>query len=255
MAKIKAATECKALLGVLDFIWGGDTCGKFKDALSINDFDIPKNMIALNNAPHHLWDTGKMTFSPVLYLPNRIDLAVRVMEPLVWSKRKRAGSELPDGLATDPRTKMKGYMNSIGKTTKDAAKKPVELRFVSANTQYQINHGHVFSVTSDDANLLPSAELLKLRDRIMVMMTLKGGVNVDEDVLSSSSGGDDAPRVPFGDGDVEVDLEDKVLEWGERAGQELASLTIEEANEMAWTSSVTHQPEDVGDIFSPEGQP
>ncbi|KAK2017558.1 hypothetical protein LZ32DRAFT_654594 [Colletotrichum eremochloae] len=80
-------------------------------------------------------------------------------------------------------------------------------------------------VTSDDPNLLPSVELLRLRDRVMAMMTLKGGADVDDDVLSSSSGGDDAPRVLVGDGDFEVDLEDRILKWSERAGGELAPLT------------------------------
>ncbi|TKW57746.1 hypothetical protein CTA1_9177 [Colletotrichum tanaceti] len=63
----------------------------------------------------------------------------------------------------------------------------------------------------------------------MAMMALKGGADIVDDVLSSSSGVDDAPRVVLGDGDFEVDLEDKVLEWSDRAGGELASLTAEEA--------------------------
>lgn len=89
----------------------------------------------------------------------------------------------------------------------------------------------------------------------MTMMTLNGGGDVDEDVLSSFSGGDDAPRVLFGDGDVDIDLKNKVLEWSERAGEELAPLTIDETNEMAWTSSAIQQSEDMGDIFPPESQP
>ncbi|GKT92228.1 hypothetical protein Ct61P_10078 [Colletotrichum tofieldiae] len=100
-----AAEECKDSLRVLDFIWGGDTCEKFKDALSIKDLDIPMNMVTLDNAPHHLWDHGRITFPPVLSTPNRIDLVIRILEPLDWSKRKRAGSALPDGLATDPEPK------------------------------------------------------------------------------------------------------------------------------------------------------
>ncbi|KAF4830187.1 hypothetical protein CGCTS75_v006288 [Colletotrichum tropicale] len=255
VAQTKVAAACKNALYALGFIWGGNTCDKFKHVLSIKDFDIPKNMITLENAPRHLWDTGKITFSPVLCLPNRIDLAVRVLEPLDWGKRKRAVPELPEGIATDPRTKMRGYKNLADTITKKPEEQPVEVCFVSADTQYRINDGHRFTITSDDPNMLPSAELLKLRDRIMTMMTLKGGGGVDEDVLSSASGGDDAPRVLFGDGDVEIDLKDKVLEWSERAGEELAPLTIDEANEMAWTSSVIQQPEDVGDIFPPEGQP
>ncbi|GKT65041.1 hypothetical protein ColTof3_12380 [Colletotrichum tofieldiae] len=237
VANIKAAEECKDSLRVLDFIWGGDTCEKFKDALSIKDLDIPMNMVTLDNAPHHL-----------------IDLVVRILEPLDWSKRKRAGSALPDGLATDPRTKMKNHMNPTGKLTK-TAKERTDVRFVSADTQHRIYDGHRLTITSDDPDLLPSVELLRLRDRVMAMMTLKGGADVDDDVLSSSSGGDDAPRVLVGDGDFEVDLEDKVLEWSERAGGELAPLTAEEADEMACTSSVTQQPENVGDIFPSEGQP
>lgn len=176
-------------------------------------------MITLDNAPRHLWDTGKITFSPVLCLPHRIDLSVRVLEPLDWGKRKGAGSELPEGIATDPRTKMRGYKNLADRIIKKPAAQPVEVCFVSADTQYRINDGHRFTITSDEPNMLPSAELLKLRDRIMTMTTLKGGWDVDEDVLSSSSGGDDAPRVVFGDGDVEIDLKDKVLEWSERAGE------------------------------------
>ncbi|CAI0647741.1 unnamed protein product [Colletotrichum noveboracense] len=232
VAQTKAAAACKNSLCALGFIWGGDTCDKFKDVLSIKDFDIPKNMITLDNAPHHLWDTGKITFSPVLCLPNRIDLAIRVLEPLDWSKRKGAGSQLPEGFATDPRTRMKGDIDPTDKITKKAAKKPVEVSFMSADTQYRINDGHLFTVTSDDPSLLPSAELLELRDRIMVMMTLKEGADADDDVLSSA-----------------------ILGWSERVGQELASLTTEEVNEMTWTSSVIQQPEDVGDMFPPEGQP
>ncbi|KAJ0273523.1 hypothetical protein COL940_009805 [Colletotrichum noveboracense] len=209
VAQTKAAAACKNSLCALGFIWGGDTCDKFKDVLSIKDFDIPKNMITLDNAPHHLWDTGKITFSPVLCLPNRIDLAIRVLEPLDWSKRKGAGSQLPEGFATDPRIRMKGDIDPTDKITKKAAKKPVEVSFMSADTQYRINDGHLFTVTSDDPSLLPSAELLELRDRIMVMMTLKEGADADDDVLSSASGGDDAQRILFGDEDVEIDLEDK----------------------------------------------
>ncbi|GKT92227.1 hypothetical protein Ct61P_10077 [Colletotrichum tofieldiae] len=145
-------------------------------------------------------------------------------------------------------------MNPTGKLTK-TAKERTDVRFVSADTQHRIYDGHRLTITSDDPDLLPSVELLRLRDRVMAMMTLKGGADVDDDVLSSSSGGDDAPRVLVGDGDFEVDLEDKVLEWSERAGGELAPLTAEEADEMAWTSSVTQQPENVGDIFPSEGQP
>ncbi|KAI8290837.1 hypothetical protein K4K56_006893 [Colletotrichum sp. SAR 10_98] len=255
VANTKVAAACKNSLCALGFIWGGNTCDKFKDALGIKDFDIPKNMITLDNVPHHLWDTGKITFSPILCLPNRIDLAVLVLEPLDWGKRKRAVPELPEGIATDPRTKMRGYKNMNDTITKKPEEQPVEVCFVSVDTQYRINDGHRFTITSDDPNMLPSAELLKLRDRIMTMMSLKGGGDVDEDVLSSASDGDDAPRVLFGDGDVEIDLKDKVLEWSERAGEELAPLTIDEANEMAWTSSVIQQPEDVGDIFPHEGQP
>ncbi|KAH9225375.1 hypothetical protein K456DRAFT_1731927 [Colletotrichum gloeosporioides 23] len=209
VAQTKAAAACKNSLCALGFIWGSDTCDKFKDVLSIKDFDIPKNMITLDNAPHHLWDTGKITFSPVLCLPNRIDLAIRVLEPLDWSKRKGAGSQLPEGFATDPRIRMKGDIDPTDKITKKAAKKPVEVSFMSADTQYRINDGHLFTVTSDDPSLLPSAELLELRDRIMVMMTLKEGADADDDVLSSASGGDDAQRILFGDEDVEIDLEDK----------------------------------------------
>ncbi|KAI8217952.1 hypothetical protein K4K53_008987 [Colletotrichum sp. SAR 10_77] len=238
VAQAKVAAACKNSIYALGFIWGGDTCDKFKDALSIKDFDIPKNMITLGNAPHHLWDTGKITFSPVLCLPNRIDLAVRVLEPLEWGKRQGAGPELPEGFATDPRTKMKGDIDPTDKITKKAARQPIEVSLISADTQYRIKDGHLFTVTSDDPNLLPSAELLKLRDRIMVMMALMEGADTDHHMLSSASGGDDAPRILFGDKDVEIDLEDKVLEWSERAGQEFASLTTAEANEMAWTSSV-----------------
>ncbi|KAF4850472.1 hypothetical protein CGCSCA4_v003837 [Colletotrichum siamense] len=255
VAQTKAAAACKNSLYALGFIWGGNTCDKFKDALSIKDFDVPKNMITLDNVPRHLWDTGKITFSPVLCLPNRIDLAVRVLEPLDLGKRKGAGSELPEGIATDPRTKMRGYKNLADRIIEKPAERPVEVCLISADTQYRINDGHRFTITSDDSNMLPSPELLKLRDRIMTMMTLNGGGDVDEDVLSSSSGGDDAPRVLFGDGDVEIDLKDKVLEWSERAGEELAPLTIDEANEMAWTSSAIQQSEDMGDIFPPESQP
>ncbi|WDK15029.1 hypothetical protein CGRA01v4_06310 [Colletotrichum graminicola] len=68
----------------------------------------------------------------------------------------------------------------------------------------------------------------------MAMMTPKGGADVYDDVLYSSSGGDDAPRVLVGDGDFEVDLEDKVLEWRERAEGELAPLTVKEAEDMVW---------------------
>ncbi|KAJ3959411.1 hypothetical protein N0V92_003962 [Colletotrichum tropicale] len=234
---------------------GGNTCDKFKEALSIKDFDIPKNMITLDNAPRHLWDTGKVTFSPVLCLPDRIDIAVHILEPVDWGKRKGARSELPKGIATDPGTKMRGYKNLADRIIEKPAERPVEVCFISADTQNRINDGHRFTIASDDSNMLPSAELLKLRDRIMTMMTLKGGWDVDEDVLSSSSGRDDAPRIMFGDGDVEIDLKDKVLEWSERAGEELAPLTIDEANKMAWTSSVIQQPEDMGDVFPPEGQP
>ncbi|KAI8252237.1 hypothetical protein K4K58_007993 [Colletotrichum sp. SAR11_239] len=255
VAQTKAAAACKNSLYALGFIWGGNTCDKFKHALSIKDFDTPKNMITLDNAPRHLWDTGKITFSPVLVLPNRIDLAVRVLEPLDWGKRKGAGSELPEGIATDPRIKMRGYKNLADRIIEKPAERPVEVSFVSADTQYRINDGHRFNITSDDSNMLPNAELLKLRDRIMTMMTLNGGGDVDEDVLSSSSGGDDAPRVLFGDGDVEIDLKDKVLEWSERAGEELAPLTIDEANKMAWTSSAIQQSEGMGEIFPPESQP
>ncbi|EQB59549.1 hypothetical protein CGLO_00030 [Colletotrichum gloeosporioides Cg-14] len=255
VAQTKVAAECKTALYALGFIWGGNTCDKFKDALGIKDFDIPENMITLNNAPHYLWETGKITFSPVLCLPNRIDLTVRVLEPLDWSNRKGERSELPEGFATDPRTKMKDDIDSTDKITKKEAKKAVEVSFMPADTQYRINDGHRFTVTSDDTNLLPSAELLKLRDRIMVMMTLKKGADADDDVMSRASGGDDVLRILLGDEDVENDLNDKVLEWSERAGQELASLTVEEANEMAWTSSVTQRSEDMGDIFPPEIQP
>ncbi|KAI8160952.1 hypothetical protein K4K49_005779 [Colletotrichum sp. SAR 10_70] len=251
----KAAAACKTSLYALGFIWGGNTWDKFKDALSIEDFDTPKNMITLGNAPHHLWDTGKITLSPVLCLPNRIDLAVRVLEPLDWSKRKGAGSQLPEGFATDPRIKMKGHIDPTDKITKKAAKQPVEVSFMSADTQYRINDGHLFTATSDDPSLLPSAALLELRDRIMVMMTLKEDADADDDVLSSACGGDDAQRILFGDEDVEINLEDKVLGWSERVGQELASLTTEEVNEMTWTSSVIQQQEDMGDMFPPEGQP
>ncbi|KAI8239241.1 hypothetical protein K4K55_002087 [Colletotrichum sp. SAR 10_96] len=238
VAQTKAAAACKTSLYALGFIWGGNTCDKFKDALSIEDFDIPKNMITLGNAPHHLWDTGKITFSPVLCLPNRIDLAVRVLEPLEWSKRQGAGPELPEGFATDPRTKMKGDIDPTDKITKKAARQPIEVSLISADTQYRIKYRHLFTVISDDPNLLPSAELLKLRDRIMAMMALMEGADADHHILSSASGGDDAPRILFGDKDIEIDLEDKVLEWSERAGQEFASLTTAEANEMVWTSSV-----------------
>ncbi|GJC82245.1 hypothetical protein ColLi_05083 [Colletotrichum liriopes] len=255
VAKVKAAGECKALLGILNFIWGRVTCEKFKDALGIKDLDIPMNMVTLDNAPHHLWDHGRITFPPVLSTPNRIDLVVRILEPLDWSKRKREGSALPDGLATDPRTKVKTHMNPTGKLTKTTAKERTDVRFVSADTQHRIYDGHRFTITSDDPDLLPSVELLRLRDRVMAMMMLKGGADVDDDVLSSSSGGDDAPRVLVGDGDFEVDMEAKVLEWSERAGGELAPLTAEEADEMAWTASVIQQPENVGDSFSSEGQP
>ncbi|KAF5492817.1 hypothetical protein CGCF413_v009433 [Colletotrichum fructicola] len=251
----EVAAACKNALYALGFIWGGNTCDKFKDALSINVFDIPKNMITLDNTPRHLWDTGKITFSPVLCLPHRIDLAVRILEPLDWGKRKGAGSELPEGIATDPRTKMRGYKNLADRIIEKPAERPVEVCFISADTQYRINDGHRFTIASDDSNMLPRAELLKLRDRIMTMMTLKGGWDIDEDVLSSSSGRDDAPRVMFGDGDVEIDLKDKVLEWSERAGEELAPLTIDEANKMAWTSSVMQQPVNMGDVFPPESQP
>ncbi|KAF5494653.1 Levansucrase [Colletotrichum siamense] len=257
VAKIEAAEACRASLGVLDFIWGGDTCEKFKDALGVKDLDLPMNMVTLDNAPHHLWDHGKISLPPVLSTPNRIDLMVRILEPLDWSKRKRAGSALPDGLATDPRTKVKKEtpLDPTSKHTKKTVKELTDICFVSADTQHRIYDGHRFSITSDEPDLLPSAELLRLRDRVMAMMTLKGGADVDDDVLSSSSGGDDAPRVLIGDGYFEGDLEDKVLEWNERAEGELAPLSVDEVDEMAWTSSVIQQPETVGDIFPPEGQP
>ncbi|KAF4416767.1 hypothetical protein CFRS1_v004012 [Colletotrichum fructicola] len=122
----EVAAACKNALYALGFIWGGNTCDKFKDALSINVFDIPKNMITLDNTPRHLWDTGKITFSPVLCLPHRIDLAVRILEPLDWGKRKGAGSELPEGIATDPRTKMRGYKNLADRIIEKPAERPVE---------------------------------------------------------------------------------------------------------------------------------
>ncbi|KAJ5009646.1 hypothetical protein K4K57_008447 [Colletotrichum sp. SAR 10_99] len=150
VAQTKAAAACKTSLYALGFIWGGNTCDKFKDALSIEDFDIPKNMITLGNAPHHLH--------------------------------------------------------------KKAARQPIEVSLISADTQYRIKYRHLFTVISDDPNLLPSAELLKLRDRIMAMMALMEGADADHHILSSASGGDDAPRILFGDKDVAIDLEDKVLE-------------------------------------------
>ncbi|KAK1993941.1 hypothetical protein LX36DRAFT_229643 [Colletotrichum falcatum] len=135
-----------------------------------------------------------------------------------------------------------------------AGKQHTDVRFVSADAQHHIYDGHRFTITSDDPRLLPSVDLLRLRDRIMAMMALKGGADVDDDVLSSSSGEDDAPRSVVGDEDFEVDLEDEVLEWSEGAGRELALLTAE-ADEMAWTSPVIQQPENMEDVWPPEGQP
>ncbi|KAI8299012.1 hypothetical protein K4K61_011036 [Colletotrichum sp. SAR11_59] len=239
-----------------DFIWGGATCNRLKAALGVKDLDIPSNMIALDHAPHHLWDLGKVTFNPVLRLPMRIDLEFLILEPLDFGKsgkRKTPGNDFPEGLATDPRTKVKVPDNTKTKTSMKAAKVS-EIRFVSAQTQHRIRHGHRFTITSNDPKVLPSADLLDLRNRVMVMMALKGGAEVLDDVLSSASGDEDAPRVLVGAGDVEMDLDDKVLGWSEHAEEELALLTTEEANQMPWRPPVIEHPAETGDTVSPKNQ-
>ncbi|KAF0317855.1 hypothetical protein GQ607_014879 [Colletotrichum asianum] len=256
VAKIEYVGDCTTYLKALDFIWGGATCNRLKAALGVKDLDIPSNMIALDHAPHHLWDLGKVTFNPVLRLPKRIDLEFLILEPLDFGKsgkRKTPGNDFPEGLATDPRTKVKVPDNTKTKTSMKAAKVS-EIRFVSAQTQHRIRHGHRFTITSNDPKLLPSADLLDLRNRVMVMMALKGGAEVLDDVLSSASGDEDAPRVLVGAGDVEMDLDDKVLGWSEHAEEELALLTTEEANQMPWRPPVIEHPAETGDTVSPKSQ-
>ncbi|KAH0434534.1 hypothetical protein CcaCcLH18_05277 [Colletotrichum camelliae] len=260
VAKNAYVDECKKTILALAFVWGQRTRDRLMAALGINDLDQPLNMIIFDHIPHHLWDTGRITFEPSISLPTSITLLYRTLEPLDLRKRNSSGSFLDVGLATDPRTKTKGFVNPVedpgraGKKAGKEAKVRPQIKLISAVTQHEIRDGHPFTIKSSDPKLLPNADLLDLRNRVMAMVALKGGADVDDDVLSSTSGGDGARRVLVGDRDVEVDLEDKVLDWSGHAREELAQLTANETDDMVWTSSVIQQPENVGDMFLPEGQ-
>ncbi|KAK2735664.1 hypothetical protein CKAH01_18951 [Colletotrichum kahawae] len=260
VAKNAYVDECKKTILALAFVWGQRTRDRLMAALGINDLDQPLNMIIFDHIPHHLWDTGRITFEPSISLPTSITLLYRTLEPLDLRKRNSSGSFLDVGLATDPRIKTKGFVNPVedpgraGKKAGKEAKVRPQIKLISAVTQHEIRDGHPFTIKSSDPKLLPNADLLDLRNRVMAMVALKGGADVDDDVLSSTSGGDGARRVLVGDRDVEVDLEDKVLEWSGHAREELAPLTANETDDMVWTSSVIQQPENVGDMFLPEGQ-
>ncbi|GJD01531.1 integral membrane protein [Colletotrichum higginsianum] len=189
--------------------------GGFIKCLDTEGYDHPRNMVSLNCAFHNFWGKAMVALEPIEVAKDGTWIIVQVR----WMHNSKLGSRFDKKYATVEQVDIDMPVKDILQPLTNEHNVPI--RIIDLETQRYIKDGHRFKITSEDRELLPSEDLLRLQYNLCRMASLTGAAEPDDDANSDS------------DSEVatEIDIEEP-LDW-EAWNRKVETYTEAREAEMA----------------------
>ncbi|TQN67011.1 hypothetical protein CSHISOI_08442, partial [Colletotrichum shisoi] len=163
----------------LSALWGPQVENPHK-LLDYEGYDRPRNMISLNCAFHTFWGKAMVALEPIETGKDGTWIIVQVR----WMHNSKLGSRFDKERQTAQHVDINLDVKDILEPLSNEHNVPI--RIINLESQRYIKDGHRFKITSEDPELLPSEDLLRLQYNLCRMAALVGAAEPDDDAYSDS---------------------------------------------------------------------